>query len=95
VYVVILKPIPKHLAQQQLANFIQGTNRGDMWKHMGGNKGMALSEYTGKSPGFVPAGQSLEINPYILIVPYLYFLPDSAIPLFPPICFHISPLFVP
>jgi hypothetical protein len=28
-------------------------------------------------------------------VPYLYFLPDSAIPLFPPICFHISPLFVP
>jgi hypothetical protein len=51
-----LKPIPKHLAQQQLANFIQGTNRGDMWKHMGGNKGMALSEYTGKSPGFVPAG---------------------------------------
>ncbi|XP_052098722.1 uncharacterized protein LOC127733395 isoform X2 [Mytilus californianus] len=34
-----LKPIPKLVAQKQMAHFIQGTNRGDLWNRIGGNKG--------------------------------------------------------
>ncbi|XP_063435518.1 uncharacterized protein LOC134716450 [Mytilus trossulus] len=34
-----LKPIPKLVAQKQMAHFMQGTNRGDMWNRIGGNKG--------------------------------------------------------
>ncbi|XP_071166200.1 PE-PGRS family protein PE_PGRS3-like [Mytilus edulis] len=46
-----LKPIPKLVAQKQMAHFMQGTNRGDMWNRIGGNKGMAIADL---KQGFVP-----------------------------------------